>query len=205
MDLTTESSAPISRQASSGPESTPSEVAVPTSPKLPLGQEAPVAENPASPSRANLFLSKLYKAMEGIFPVKRKTSTAAKEKEDTHPLASLARRDSAKSTDEKDTLPLALEDYISISSGKATERLVPLLDCGLIDSWDEKTGAIVLFKNGKEGFKLLPKGVAGLKDDEFLATVKAMLPTEMCEAVKDVRKVNNFVSAAPKRSCSYRA
>ncbi|KAJ2642678.1 hypothetical protein GGF44_001536 [Coemansia sp. RSA 1694] len=159
----------------------------PVSSASPLGQEKLSIEKPAPLSRVNSLLSKLNMSMESINPLARKAPISNEKEEDTHPLASLSRRDS-----------------VSSKEGEVKERLVPLLDSYLIDNWDRKTGAIVTFKDGKEGFKLLPKGVAGLQDEEFLGVVKNMLPANMREKVKGVRRINNFVSRAPKRLCSYK-
>ncbi|KAJ2452312.1 hypothetical protein GGF42_004052 [Coemansia sp. RSA 2424] len=159
----------------------------PVSSASPLSQEKLAAEKPAPLSRVNSLLSKLNMSMESINPLARKASISNEKEDDAHPLASLSRRDS-----------------VSSKEGEVTERLVPLLDSYLIDNWDHKTGAIVTFKDGQEGFKLLPKGVAGLEDNEFLGAVKSMLPENLRENVKSIRRINNFVSRAPKRLCSYK-
>ncbi|KAJ2814240.1 hypothetical protein H4S07_000039 [Coemansia furcata] len=123
------------------------------------GEESPATEKPAPLSRVSSFLAKVKSSVAGLGVLSRKYTWRDDEEEEEvegEPLPDLSC-----GKDEADSVSLGEKD------DSITERLVPLLDTGLIENWDQRTGAIVTFDNGSEGFKLLPKGVAEIEDHLF--------------------------------------
>ncbi|KAJ2065183.1 hypothetical protein GGI17_000439 [Coemansia sp. S146] len=189
--------------------------------------ETPITERPKPLSRVNSLLAKVKMSAEKIAPLAHVSSFLAKvglPTEDPKPLS----RDSTSSSNEEPETdgfsalarrfgPLSKEklaiDRPNTHSRKSstcskeeniTERLVPLLDKVLIDNWDQRTGAIITFNDGTEGFKLIPKGVAEMEDHLFRTAVKSMLSEERQGNVEGIRRITNFVYKAPRRASTYR-
>ncbi|KAJ2103201.1 hypothetical protein IW146_008931 [Coemansia sp. RSA 922] len=204
------------------------EKAASTNEKVEQGQEMATTEKPKPLPRVNSLLAKVKMSTEKIAPLARVSSFLAKIGLSTEDPTSLSRVPSWSSNEEPATDgfvalarrfgPLSKEEEQAANrrsthsrktstcsqEGNITERLVPLLDRMLIDNWDQRTGAIVTFNDGTEGFKLIRKGVAEMEDHLFRTEVKNMLPEEMQGRVEGIRRITNFVYKVPRRQSTYK-
>ncbi|KAJ2871983.1 hypothetical protein GGH93_004390 [Coemansia aciculifera] len=129
--------------------------------------EAPATEQLDQPASSNE--EKAEQAPDPK-PLSRDSTSPSNEEPETDGFIALARRFDPLTKEELATdRPSTHSRKSSTCSkeGNITERLVPLLDKGLIDNWDQRTGAIVTFNDGTEGFKLIPKAVAEMEDHLF--------------------------------------
>ncbi|KAJ2753898.1 hypothetical protein GGI19_002808 [Coemansia pectinata] len=120
-------------------------------------------------ARVSSFLAKVGLSTEDPKPLSRDSTSPSNEEPETDGFIALARRFGPLTKEELATDRPSTHSRKSSTcrkEGNITERLVPLLDKGLIDNWDQRTGAIITFNDGTEGFKLIPKAAVAIQSME---------------------------------------